>query len=213
MITIFPSLMAHNSTNLEPIIKQLEPYCDGFHIDLMDGQFVPNSYGDTNLVNTIAKLTNRTLFVHLMVKNPEQYISNMKLRPRDIIAFHTQTTTNPQELINLIKKRNLIPALAINPQTDIASVYPYLDELGIVLIMGVEPGFSGQTLEPQTIEKIGLLKSQKNNITIAFDGGISQDNIATLARKGVSYFCIGSAIFKGKDPIENLKKLRALATH
>jgi ribulose-phosphate 3-epimerase len=211
MIKIFPSLMAANQLNLEHVVKALESYCDGFHLDIMDDHFVPNLSLSPDTVNQLAQLTNKQLSVHLMVERPEEIIASLNLKKNNVVAFHLESTQHPEKLIQEIKKRNLLVSIALRPKTPLSSLYPYLKKIDQVLIMTVEPGFSGQKIVPAVFKKIEELSNYKqvNGLfqPIAVDGGINKDTIKQLVNRGAEIFSVGSAIFGAKDPASALQEL------
>ena len=215
MIRIFPSLISSNILNIEKTIKDLEASCDGFHIDVMDGNFVDNLTMGPMFINAISKITKKTLFIHLMTKNTQKLIKMLKIDPKDIICFHIETQDNVLETIELIKEKKCLPGIAIRPQTSLDKIIPFLSNIYEILLMSVEPGYSGQAFLPNTKERLNyLIELKKANLAefrIAMDGGINKSNIKRLARKGVEDFAIGSAVFSKGDHIENLKELYRLA--
>lgn len=209
MIAIFPSLMAADQLNLETTVAQLEPLCHGFHIDIMDNHFVPNIALSPDTTNALEIHTQKPLFIHLMIDNPETLYAHLESKKGDIIAFHPETSLNPLLFIQTIKEK-ATPCITITPGIDINQI-PYLDQVSHVLIMGVTPGFSGQKFQPETYTTIQEVKKQFPRLTIAVDGGITEKNIAQLARLGVRIFCIGSSIFKATNPVAALDNLYRLA--
>lgn len=211
MIKIFPSIIEANILNLEQEIKKLEPYCDGFHLDIMDGHFVENLTFGPDFINQIREISSKQLFVHLMVDNPEKWVNLIKLNKDDIFAFHIEACKEPKKLITEIHKKNWLASLAISPKTDIEKVYPYLNTVDQILIMSVEPGKSGQKFIPETLKKIEIVSNYKtkNNLkfTIAVDGGVNKNNIVDLINLGAQDFAIASAIFKAPNPINELENL------
>lgn len=211
MIKILPSLMAAQQLNLERVVKSLEAYCDGFHLDIMDDHFVPNLSFNTDTVNQLAQLTNKQLSVHLMVDKPEEMVAQLDLKKNNVITFHLESTDEPKRLIQDIKKKGLLAGIALRPKTPLSSLYSYIKDIDQILIMTVEPGFSGQPLMLEVLDKIDELANYKRfNVLfqpIAVDGGIDKNNIKQLANLGVEIFSIGSAIFESKDPVNALQEL------
>lgn len=215
MIKIFPSLMSANILDLKEIIEKLEPYCAGFHLDVMDLHFVPNLTFGPSIINAIAKASSKALFVHLMIEYPENFIDYLQLPEGSIVVFHRTTTPKPTNLIKAISKKGWKAGMALDPDESIENVTPLLKELDYVLIMSVRPGFSGQEFIPQTLDKVKKLKTyrkkNKLNFRIAIDGGINEKNIQEVVNSGVDDIAMASAIFKAKDPVKALKKLKKLA--
>lgn len=235
MIAIHPSLIAGDLLNLESQIKTLEPYCDGFHLDIMDFHFVPNLTWGPLFINAIAKFTVKPLYIHLMVDTPESYLPLLELRPGDTYSFHIESclTTpagcNPvtgflcpstidyvaiNELAQNIKNNNLLTSIALRPATNFTVLERVLDVLDDVLLMSVDPGFSGQQFLPGSIGRLDELVQFRakfnKQFTITMDGGINETNIKQLALHGVTACAIGSALFKKDQPQEFLQKLKQL---
>jgi ribulose-phosphate 3-epimerase len=207
--------MSVHPDKLKETIKELNDHCHGYHIDVMDNKFVPNnSFFDANLVNEIGQLSTHPLWVHLMGEQPENFINALNLMPGTIISFHHEATGDSKSLIDQIHGENWKAGIAINPETSINALFPILDQIEQVLIMSVQPGFSGQEFKKSAIEKIPPLFAYRDSnnfkFRIAIDGGINTDNIAMLAQKGVDDFAVASAIFGSPDPIAALKKLEEL---
>jgi ribulose-phosphate 3-epimerase len=202
MAQICPSLLAADQTKLADYIKQLEPLCPGFHIDIMDNKFVPNTGISLEKVHHIAQITYKQLWVHLMVEDPEEYIKNLTITQGSIITFHIESHKKTSDTINKILEKKCLPGMAINPKTGVNEIFPFLKDLHQVLIMSVEPGFSGQLFIKETIAKIDPLVGFRNtsgfHFKIALDGGISLDNISAITHKGADQLVIGSAIFNAQ---------------
>lgn len=211
MSKIFLSLMAADQLNLEHEIKKFEVYCDGFHLDVMDFHFVPNLTFGITAINQIARVTNKPLNVHLMVDDPEELLEQLHLRPNTLVTFHIESAENPDRLIKKIKNKELLAGIALSPEISYDMVNKYLMYIDQLLIMGVEPGFSGRELIPaaiSTLETVAILKKAKNlKMTIAIDGGITEKNIVELKNKGAEVFHIGSAVFDTDDHITALERL------
>lgn len=211
---IFPSLISSNILNIENTLIKLSPYCDGFHVDIMDNHFVSNLTWGPPIVNQIAAHAGKPLSVHLMVEKPETIINHLILKEKSTVAFHIENGST-HELIKLIQTKKLCTSIAIKPQTPLESIFPFLNLIDQVLLMSVEPGFSGQKFLPESIERLKSLATYKkdNNLTfeIAMDGGINEENIHQLFRAGSTTFCIASAIFSTSNPAHALKALYAKA--
>ncbi len=206
MIEIFPSLISADILSLKNVIGLLDNHVDGYHLDVMDFHFVPNLTFGPAFVHAIANATDKPLHVHLMVDNPEQWLEVLKLRPCDVFVFHYEATSQHMQLIDAVKQRGYKVGIAINPDTPPESVMEFVPHVDQVLVMSVQPGFSGQKFMPQVMEKLPKL----SGATIAMDGGIGPDNISVLAQKGVTQFGIASAIFDTSDPVQTIRDLRSL---
>lgn len=199
MALIYPSLLAANPAHLDNLIAKLEPLVPGFHIDIMDKVFVPNTGISVENTNKIAKLTIKPLWIHLMVQEPASYLDTLQVPAGSIVTFHIESRTNTPDLIKRISDKGWLPGMAIKPEISINEAFAYLDVLHQVLIMSVKPGFSGQDFLPQTLAKVGPLVGQRQTaglkFKIAMDGGISIKNITEVASKGVDQLAVGSEIF------------------
>lgn len=217
MADIFPSLIAGDLLNLQKEIKKLDPYVDGYHLDIMDNHFVPNLTWGPMFINAIAQATYRTLWVHLMVDNPMEWPDLLFLPPGSICTFHIESKKEIPKLIKQIKEKKWLASIAINPETSIEEIFPILNVFDQVLIMSVEPGFSGQAFLPKTTKKIEQLAAFRDTSNAQFhigiDGGVNENNINMLAIKGVNDFAIASGIFDTENQIATLKKLKNLTNN
>ncbi len=184
MLQIYPSLLAADHANLENLVTKLDPLVPGFHVDIMDNAFVPNTGIGLDITNTLSKFTIKQLWVHLMVTEPEQYLDLLRIPAGSIVAFHIEARTNTPRLIQKIVDKGWLPGMAINPTTSIEELFPFLEQLHQALIMSVKPGFAGQPFVPETLAKIG-----------AMDGGIGIKNIDQIKELGVDQVAVGSDIF------------------
>ncbi len=212
MIKLAPSILASNMMHLEDEIRIFEkmkvPY---IHIDVMDGLFVPNFSFGTAAIQNIRKATDMVLDVHLMVYDP---IKNIKLFCQcgaDIISFHFEATNKPLKAIDYIKKNGKKACITINPSTMAEAVFPYLDCVDQVLVMGVVPGFGGQGLLPETLNKVRKIRayaeSHSIDLDIEIDGGILPENLRTVLEAGANVIVGGSSIYKDYKIEENIEKL------
>lgn len=213
MPALYPSLMAANPLHLEQELNRLTPYCHGFHIDVMDNHFVPNLTMGPSFINELAHTARKPLWVHLMVQHPKTMIESLNLQPGTIVSFHIESEGEILKTINFIKEKKYKPSIAINPKTPVAEVFHLLDLLDQVLIMSVNPGFSGQQFMPEVLGKLDPLIAYRDmnklNFRIGMDGGINPHVIKTIIDRGVDDIAIGSALFNNPDPVEFLKKLTA----
>lgn len=217
-LALFPSMMCADFKNLEKEVKDLEDAnVDGFHIDFMDGQFVPNFGMGLQDLNIIRKLTHKIVDVHLMIKNPGEYIDLFVKENVDIIYFHPETDMHPARTIEKIKNNNIEAGIAINPDTSISTIESLLNIVDKVMVMTVNPGFSGQKYLDFVNEKIDVLTSEdyskKYNYQVFVDGAISPQKVNELNKKGVKGFVLGTSTLFGKDDsyTEIINKLRKVA--
>lgn len=213
MLSILPSLIAGDILNLEKQIKALEPYASGFHLDIMDFAFVPNLSWGPEFVNAIRKVSQKKLELHMMVEYPEKYFDRFELNTCDIISFHIESKSDfsPEQLINKIKEKGWQPSIALRPSTPIEVLFPIQSEISRVLIVSVEPGFSGQEFLPYMAQKIKALiqfrESHNLDFNIEVDGGLSDSIIKELVNLGVNEFVSGCSIFSKDNPAQALKIL------
>ena len=211
---IYPSLISASLLNLQQVITTLDPHCDGYHVDIMDGQFVPNITWGPAFANAIAATTNKTIWVHLMTTDPFTWIDRLELPKNSIVSFHIEANDNTPITIKAIREKGWRASITVSPKTNIVEIVPLLDQVDQVLVMSVDPGFSGQQFLTHTLEKIPLLvaEREKQNLTfsIGMDGGIGKENCAEIVRSGVQDLAIAHAIFGQKDPVQALTELRAL---
>ena len=214
MAIIYPSLLAADQNKLETVLQQLDPLVPGFHIDIIDNVFAPNNGISVEKTNILAHLSFKPLWVHLMVTDPESYLEKLKLKPDSIVSFHLESHKHASEMIEKIQARGWQAGIAIKPKSGINEVFPLLAKVQQVLIMSVEPGFSGQSFLPETLAKVDPLVGQRYTadmtFKIAMDGGINIHNIVEIAHKGVDQLAVGSEIFKhAAGPAEAYKILSA----
>lgn len=212
MVKIFPSLIASNLLRLQETLELLDPYVQGYHLDVMDFHFVPNLTWGPDFINALRAATNKQLFIHLMVDYPENYFNLLHLQPRDIISFHYESPSRftCENLYTEIASRGLIPSIALNPETPV-SVLSSLPTLQHLLLMSVHPGFSGQQFIPSTLEKlaesVAFRTTHTLSFTIAVDGGITEENCRALVQGGADELAIATAIFKDDHPREAVQRI------
>lgn len=214
---IYPSLISSDVLQLKKTIEMLDPHCDGYHIDVMDDHFVPNLTWGPVFVKAIMGATRLPVHLHLMVDNPECWIDRVALRKEDVFIFHHEAVRNEDKicaLIKGIKKSGCLVGAALNPETAVEKVFPYLAFLDYILLMSVRPGFSGQKFIPEVLKKVSVLKEalakQRRACVIGMDGGVSRENIGVLKKALVDEVGVASAIFATNDPVRAIKELKIL---
>ncbi len=211
MVELFPSLISANLLRLQEEIELLEPHVAGFHIDIMDFHFVPNLTWGPAFVEAIRQATHKKLWIHLMVDYPEKYLSLLELFEHDIVSIHWESPRKEsiEHTFDSIRARGLTPSLAINPRTSLEILYSFAPEH--VLLMSVEPGFSGQEFIENTFDKLKelALYKKKHNLplTIALDGGINLTNTKKLVQTGAEQLAIASGIFSHQNRVEAVQKI------
>ena len=206
-IKISPSILASDYANLEAELKRIST-SDLIHIDVMDGHFVPNISIGAPVVSSIKKICNVPFDVHLMISNPLQYAEAFAKAGADIICFHAESDSDIQQTIDKIISLGKKPAVAIKPATEVDIVLPYLDQLSMVLVMTVEPGFGGQSFMESTMPKIEKIREINKEIDIEVDGGINAETIKIASKAGANVFVAGSAVFRSENPADMIKMLK-----
>lgn len=186
--------------------------CDYIHIDVMDGSFVPNKQFTTEEINNLEIISKKKFDVHLMVDNPREYIENLDISNIEYIIVHSEIDKDINELLDLIKSYNIKCGLSIKPNTDISILTPYLNKLDLILVMSVEPGFSGQEFISNSLDKVSKLKQIiKNNnldIVMAIDGGINGSNASLVKKSGIDMVVSGSYVTNSLDYQDKINDLR-----
>ena len=208
------SILASNFSNLSEDIKNLKHYgCNEIHYDVMDGNFVDEISMGPVILNSIKDIIELPVEVHLMVSNPEKNIEQFSKHNVEIITFHYESTDNHNSIINLIKSKGLKVGIALNPLTDVENIYDFIGMIDRVLMMSVDPGFSGQKFNPNTPKKIKILRDYLDNlnldktIDICVDGGINNSNIKQCKDAGANIFVSGSSIFWNGNIKSNIMSL------
>lgn len=212
---IAPSMLASDFSNLESEIKMInESEADWLHLDIMDGEFVPNISFGIPVIKSISQHTNKPLDVHLMIQKPERYITDFKNAGANIITVHFEACTHLHRTINVIKKEGMKAGVAINPHTSPNVLSDILIDLDLVCVMSVNPGFGGQSFIENTYKKITILsnlkKEHRSKALIQVDGGVNTKNAKQLIESGANILVAGSSVFKSKDPSQTIKELKKL---
>ena len=213
MIKIAPSILSADFSKLAEDIKVVEKAgCDLLHIDVMDGHFVPNITLGPPIIKSLKGNTTMPFDVHLMIENPDKYISDFIDAGADIITVHSEACIHLHRTIQNIKALGVKAAVSLNPATSLTDIEYVLEDLDMVLIMTVNPGFGGQSFIPNMLTKIKELKKmidEKNlNVDIQVDGGIGPDNIHLVTEAGANIIVAGSAIFNSKNIKATVAQMR-----
>ncbi len=207
---ISPSILSADFCNLERDIKQVEPYVEWLHIDVMDGHFVPNITIGVPVVKSIKKCTNLFLDTHLMIENPDEYIDAFIEAGSDLITFHYEAAKDKTlDIIKQIKSKGIKAGLSIKPKTPVDDIKDYIADTDLILVMTVEPGFGGQKFINECAIKIKQIKDIRKDVLVQVDGGINDLTAKICAKYGVDSLVAGNYIYKAQNIKEAIEKIRA----
>ena len=214
---IAPSVLAADFANLQRDIEMINnSQADWFHIDIMDGVFVPNISFGMPVLEAITKHATKTIDVHLMIVDPDRYIKTFKNIGADILTVHYEACTHLHRTLQAIKAEGMKAGVALNPHTNVSLLEDVIKDIDMVCIMSVNPGFGGQSFIENTYKKVAQLKELivRNNAStlIEIDGGVTNKNASQLVEAGADVLVAGNYVFKAEDPIATIKDLKNITS-
>ena len=212
---ISPSILSCDFANIQRDIELLNSsVADWFHVDIMDGVFVPNISFGFPVLEVIKKHAKKPLDVHLMITNPDQYIDDFSNCGADILTVHYETCTHLHRTIELIKSKGMKASVALNPHTNVMVLEDLINDIDMVLIMSVNPGFGGQKFIQNSLLKVkqtkDLIQRKSSKAIIEVDGGVNNKNAPNLIKSGADILVAGSYVFNSKDPVQTIVDLKSI---
>ncbi|HEY5527117.1 MAG TPA: ribulose-phosphate 3-epimerase [Candidatus Anoxymicrobiaceae bacterium] len=209
-----PSVLNADFANLGSEIKAVEPYSDYIHLDVMDGHFVPNITFGPMVVQTVKKITDVPLDVHLMIYNPPEWVETFAESGADRISFHVRSCRDAESVVRATRDLGVSPGLAISPEVPVFELKPYLGMVDFVIVMCVYPGFGGQKLMPEMLNRVGAIKRDAAelgvSVEVEVDGGVKVQNLPMVIEAGADNVVVGSSIFSSDDVAASAAEIKAI---
>jgi ribulose-phosphate 3-epimerase len=213
-VKLAPSLLNADFSDLRKAVSYIEGVADAIHLDVMDGNFVPNITFGPLVVRAIRAITELPLDVHLMIAHPAEYVEDFIAAGADWVSFHAEVTRHPGEIIGLIHSYDKRAGMVISPQTPAERLFDSLELLDFTLVMTVMPGFGGQKIIPEALSKVGEIKKeaarQKVGLEVEVDGGVKTENLESVLDAGTDIVVIGSSIYAASDPRKAAQDIRRI---
>ena len=213
-VSLAPSILSADFSKLREEVEEVDSEADYIHVDVMDGHFVPNITIGPLVSNSLKNLerVKTPLSIHLMITDPEEYGPEFQVGPEDLIIFHSEVTDDPERTLAKLKNQGCQVGISQKPASNREEIFPLLEQLDEVLVMGVEPGFGGQDFMPEALDRIAALREEidkrRADTAIAVDGGMNQSTIGDAVKAGADTIIAGSAVFGEPDRVEAIKGLR-----
>lgn len=213
-VSFAPSILSADFSRLKEEVEEVDGEADYIHVDVMDGHFVPNITIGPLVSNSLKRVESidTPLSIHLMITDPEEYGPEFEVGPEDLIIFHSEVTDDPERTIATLRDQGCQVGISQKPASDREEIFPLLDKLDEVLVMGVEPGFGGQDFTPEALDRIAALRREIDkrgtDTAIAVDGGMNESTISDAVAAGADTIIAGSAVFGKPDRVEALESLR-----
>lgn len=213
MAIIAPSFLSADFLHLQRDCEMINnSEAEWFHLDVMDGRFVPNISFGLPIIEAIRKATTKICDVHLMIEEPEKYAEAFKKAGADILSVHIEACRHLHRNIQQIKSLGMKPGVAINPHTSISLLKDIIQDVDLICVMSVNPGFGGQSFIPKTLDRIrelkALITASKSHALIEIDGGVTLDNAASIIEAGADVLVAGNTVFKSSDPVATVAALK-----
>ncbi len=213
-VKLAPSLLNADFGDLRKAVSLIEGAADVIHLDIMDGNFVPNITFGPLVVRAVRKMTALPLDVHLMIAHPTEFVEDFVDAGADWISFHAEVVRNPGELLRAIRGLRRRAGVVVNPQTPAHTLFEHLEAMDFALVMTVMPGFGGQAMIPEALRKVGELKSEAArrglDLEVEVDGGVTSGNLASVLAAGADVVVVGSSIYGNADPRRAALEIRAV---